>query len=279
MRNLTIAALAACLVAGATACNGGGSGMSADTSSGSTTAAGDTSTAASTGTETGQATGGTTQSSALPVGTEPFEIDPSEFTTKITNPYWPMQPGDHWLYHETNASGEVQRNDVVVTNRTKKIMGLDAVVVHDTVRLHGQLTEDTYDWYAQDAAGNLWYFGENTAEYENGKLATREGSWTAGVDGALPGIIMPANPEVGLRYREEYYAGHAEDGAEIIYANALAKVPYGRFTHGIQTRNFSGIEPATIEEKIYAKHVGVVLEITVSGGSDRSQLVSFTPGG
>jgi len=280
MRNLGIAVLAACLVAGAAACNGGGSRTKAVTSSSSTTAAaGDTATGASTETETDQTTGGTAEQSALPVGNKPFEIDPSEFTMKITNPYWPMRPGDHWVFREANTDGEVQRVDVVVTNRTKKIMGVDAVVVHDAVRLNGQLTENTYDWYAQDAEGNLCYFGEDTAEYENGKLSTREGSWTAGVDGALPGIIMPANPEVGMRYREEYYAGHAEDGAEIIFTNALAKVPYGRFMHGIQTRNFSGIEPNTIEEKIYAKGIGVVLETTVSGGSDRSELVSFTHGG
>ncbi len=217
-------------------------------------------------------------SSSLPQDGKPFQIDPSGFTTDITNPYWPMKAGDHWVYHETDAEGEVQRNDVVVTNQTKKIMGIDTVVVHDTVRLHGQLTEDTYDWYAQDAQGNLWYFGEDTAEYENGKLKTREGSWTAGVKGALPGIIMPADPKVGMTYREEYYKGHAEDGASIISTDALAKVPYGRFDHGVQTRNFSGIEPNVIEEKIYAKGVGVVLEITVSGGADRSQLVSFKSG-
>ena len=109
-------------------------------------------------------------------------------------------------------------------------------------------------------------------------MKTKEGSWEAGVDGAEPGIIMPADPQVGLTYREEYYKGHAEDGAQIISVDALAKVPYGRFDHGIQTRNFSGIEPDVIEEKIYAKGVGVVLEITVSGGSDRSVLLSFKRG-
>jgi hypothetical protein len=224
--------------------------------------------------------GGSTGPAAasLPVGSKPFKIDPADFTTSITNPYWSMKPGDHWVYRETNAEGEVQRNDVVVTGRTKKIMGIDAVVVHDTVRLGGELTEDTYDWYAQDARGNLWYFGEDTAEYENGKLKTKEGSWEAGKNGALAGIIMPAHPQVGMTYREEYYKDHAEDGASIISTDALAKVPYGRFAHGVQTRNFSGIEPDVIEEKIYAKDVGVVLEITVSGGSDRSELVSFKSG-
>jgi hypothetical protein len=240
-----------------TACGGGGSSSSTPTSGASGTAA---------------------ATSSLPVGDKPFAIDASDFSTSITNPYWPMKPGDHWVYRETDAQGEVQRNDVVVMKQTKKIMGLDTVVVHDTVKLGGELTEDTYDWYAQDAQGNLWYFGEDTTEYENGKVKTKEGSWEAGKDGALPGIIMPANPQVGMTYREEYYKGHAEDGASIISTDALAKVPYGRFDHGIQTRNFSGIEPDVIEEKIYAKDVGVVLEITVSGGSDRSELMGFTSG-
>jgi hypothetical protein len=215
---------------------------------------------------------------SLPQGSKPFEMNPAEFTTEIDNPYWPMKPGDHWVYRETNAEGDVQRNDVVVLNRTKTIMGIDTVIVHDTVRLGGELTEDTFDWYAQDAHGNLWYFGEDTTEYENGKPKTKEGSWEAGVDGALAGIIMPANPQVGMIYREEYYKGHAEDGAQIISVDALAKVPSGRFEHGVQTRNFSGIEPDVIEEKIYAKGVGIVLEITVSGGSDRSELLSYESG-
>jgi hypothetical protein len=241
-----------------TACGGGGKSSSSTPTSG--------------GSGTPPAT------TSLPVGDKPFPINASDFSSSITNPYWPMKPGDHWVYRETNAEGEVQRNDVVVMKQTKKIMGIDTVIVHDTVKLGGELTEDTYDWYAQDSQGNLWYFGEDTTEYENGKLKTKEGSWEAGKDGALPGIIMPANPQVGMTYREEYYKGHAEDGASIISTDALAKVPYGRFDHGIQTRNFSGIEPDVIEEKIYAQDVGIVLEITVSGGSDRSELMSFTSG-
>ena len=98
------------------------------------------------------------------------------------------------------------------------------------------------------------------------------------VDGALAGIIMPASPQVGMTYREEYYAGHAQDGASIIGTDALAEVPYGRFEHCVQTRNFSGIEPDVIEEKLYDEGVGVVLELTVSGGSDRAELLSYTEG-
>jgi hypothetical protein len=254
MRNAILATLIALFAVAASAC-GGGSEANTEAAAGRTTAA-----------------------ESLPVGSKPFKIDPADFTTQVTNPFWPMKVGDHWVYRETNAEGEVQRNDVVVTDKKKTVIGIDVLVVHDTVKLGGELTEDTYDWYAQDSKGNLWYFGEDTTEYENGKPKTKEGSWEAGVDGALAGIIMPADPRVGLTYREEYYKGHAEDGAQIISVDALAKVPYGRFDHGVQTRNFSGIEPDVIEEKIYAKGVGVVLEITVSGGSDRSELLSFKSG-
>ena len=216
--------------------------------------------------------------SALPRGSEPFTLDPADFTTERDNPYWPMEPGSHWVYRETDAEGDVQRNDVTVTNRKKTIMGIEAVVVHDVVRQGGQVTEDTFDWYAQDADGNLWYLGEDTKEYENGTLKTTEGSWEAGVDGALAGIILPARPRPGLTYREEYYKGHAEDAAEDLSLNAHAKVPFGTFDHVLQTRNFSPLEPDLVEEKFYARGVGVVLEITVSGGSDRSELLSFERG-
>jgi hypothetical protein len=225
------------------------------------------------------ATSAAPSSSSLPVGDEPFPLDPSAFTTEIDNPYWPMKPGSRWVFRETDAEGSVSKVVVTVLAKTKKIAnGVEARVVHDQVTEKGEVTEDTFDWYAQDADGNLWYLGEDTTEYENGKPKTKEGSWEAGVDGAEAGIIMPADPQVGMTYREEYYEGHAEDGASIISTDALAKVPYGRFTGGVQTRNFSGIEPDVIEEKIYAKGVGVVLEITVSGGSDRAELLSYEKG-
>ena len=205
-------------------------------------------------------------------------LDPADFTTEIDNPYWPMRPGSHWAYRETDAEGSVQRNDVTVTHRTKTVSGIGAVVVHDVVREEGEVAEDTFDWYAQDADGNVWYLGEDTKEYEHGKLKTTEGSWEAGVDGALAGIVVPARPRPGLTYREEYYKGLAEDGAQILTLNAHAQVPYGTFDHMLQTRNSSPLEPDVVEEKLYARGVGVVLELTVSGGSDRSELLTFVPG-
>ena len=258
MRRMTMSLAAALLLGTASACGG-------SASDDGTQAAGGSSTVAAT--------------ASLPEGSQPFPIDPSEFTTEIDNPYWPMKPGSQWTFRETDAEGAVRDVDVTVLDKTKTIANRDeARIVHDQVTEDGQLSEDTYDWYAQDSEGNLWYFGEDTTEYANGKPKTKEGSWEAGVDGALAGIIMPANPQVGMTYREEYYKGHAEDGASIIATDALVKVPFGRFEHGVQTRNFSGIEPDVIEEKIYAQGVGVVLEITVSGGSDRSELLSYHEG-
>jgi hypothetical protein len=214
---------------------------------------------------------------SLPQDGKPFPLDPNELTTDIDNPWWPMKPGSRWVFRETDAEGTVSRVVVTVLDETKTIMGAQARVVHDQVTEDGEVKEDTFDWYAQDAGGNLWYLGEDTTEYENGKPKTKEGSWEAGVEGALPGIIMPADPQVGMAYREEYYKGHAEDAAAIISTDALAVVPFGRFEHGVQTRNTSSIEPDVVEEKVYAKGVGVVLEITVSGGSDRSELLSYSP--
>ena len=213
-------------------------------------------------------------SSSLPQGTKPVKLDPADFTTNIDNPYWPMRPGSHWVYREVE-NGESQRVDVTVTNQTKTLDGIEARVVHDRVSRNGETLEDTYDWYAQDSHGNLWYLGEDTAEYENGKLKTKEGSWTYGVDGAEPGVVVPASPKQGMTYREEYYAGQAEDGGEILSLTAHAHVPYGTFDHVLQTRNFTPIEPDLIEEKFYVSGVGPVLEITVTGGSDRTELLRY----
>jgi hypothetical protein len=229
----------------------------------------------------GEDSKGTTQPASaqtLPRGSEPVTLDPAEFTNEIDNPYWPMAVGSRWIYRETDAEGKNARVVVTVTDKTKTIAGIDARVVHDVVSEDGELVEDTYDWYAQDDKRNIWYLGEDTKEYENGKLKTTEGSWEHGVDGALGGIIVPAHPRPGLTYREEYYKGHAEDGAEILSLNAVAKAPYGTFDHALQTRNFSPLEPNLVEEKFYARGVGVVLEITVSGGSDRAELLSFRKG-
>ena len=222
------------------------------------------------------ACGGGSKATALPQGSETVSLDPATFTTEIDNPYWPMAPGDRWVFRETDAEGANRHVEVTVTDQTKTIMGVEARVVHDVVSESGALVEDTYDWYAQDADGNLWYLGEDTKEYKNGKVATTEGSWQAGVDGAQPGVVVPANPEPGMSYREEYYAGHAEDAARVLSVDEKVEVPYGFFQGALLTQNVTALEPKIAEHKFYVKGVGPVREITVSGGSSETELVTFS---
>ena len=135
----------------------------------------------------------------LPEGDVPVDLDPATFTADIDNPYWPMAPGTRWTYREIDEEGKELEVVVTVSSETKEIAnGVTARVVRDTVTEDGELIEDTFDWYAQDDKGNIWYLGEDTAEFEGGKITTKAGSFEAGVDGALPGIIMPADPAPGM---------------------------------------------------------------------------------
>jgi len=215
------------------------------------------------------------QASKLPVGSQPVHLDPARFTSRISNPYWPMTPGNHWVYRETDGQGESQSIEVTVTKQTKMIMGIEASVVHDVASKGGQLVEDTFDWYAQDAQGNIWYMGEDTKEYENGKVASTQGSWQAGVDGAQPGILLPAHPAPGMAYRQEYYKGQAEDAAAVLSLNMRARVPFGVYDHLLTTKEHTPLEPNVLEQKFYAKGVGQVLALTVSGGGGREELLRF----
>jgi hypothetical protein len=219
---------------------------------------------------------GSKGTSGLPQGSEPVELDPADFTSTITNPYWPMQPGSRWVYRETDSDGKEQRVEVTVTNETKQIMGIDALVVHDLVTEDGEPVEDTFDWYAQDVDGNLWYLGEATKEFENGKVATTTGSWEAGVDGAQPGIVLPASPAVGMTYRQEYYAGEAEDSAQVLSVDEKAQVPAGSYDGVLLTKDYTPLEPKVLEYKLYARGVGPVLVLAVSGGGGREELVELT---
>ena len=214
----------------------------------------------------------------LPQGSEPAKLDPAEFTTEIDNPYWPMTPGSRWVYRELEGSSE-QRVVVTVTDRTKEIAnGIEARVVHDVVSEDGEPVEVTDDWYAQDADGNIWYLGEKTAEYENGKVSTRAGSFEAGVDGAEAGVALPGSPEPGLSYRQEYYAGEAEDRAVVLSVDEMAQVPYGHFTDVLMTKDLNPLEPKVLEHKFYARGVGPVLTLDVSGSAGREELLSYEPG-
>lgn len=213
----------------------------------------------------------------LPQGSEPVTLDPADFVSQIDNEYWPMAPGTEWRYRESDPRGNAVKVRVVVTDRTRQIQGIDATVVHDIVSDRGELIENTFDWYAQDVCGNVWYMGEKTKEYENGQVVNTEGSWEAGVDGAYAGVVMPADPQVGLAYRQEYYAGEAEDAAEVLSLVEKAQVPFDRFDDVLLTKDFTPLHPKILEYKMYAPGVGPVLVVGVSGGSDREELMRFTP--
>ena len=215
----------------------------------------------------------------LPVGSDVVLLDPAAFAgVVIDHPYWPMTSGSHWVYRETDAEGKEQRVEVTVTGETRTILGIAATVVHDVVTEDGELVEDTFDWYAQDAQGNLWYLGEDTREYEAGKVVSTAGSWEAGVDGAQPGIILPAEPRTGMAYRQEYYAGEAEDSAEILGIDRSVEVPFGSFEGVLETRDFTPLDPTLEEHKFYAAGIGPVEVAQTSGGTSHEVLISFEPG-
>jgi hypothetical protein len=222
--------------------------------------------------------GASCTNSGLPRGSDPVNLDPADFSANIDNRRWPMTVGSRWVYRVTDSSdGSKERDAIKVTDKTKMIAdGIEARVVSDIVSRHGKPIEVTKDWYAQDSKGNVWYFGEHTIEYKHGK-AIDNGSWEAGVDGALPGVALPAEPTVGMCYREEYSKGEAEDQSRVLALDAQAEVPAGHYTDVLMTEDFSPIEPRVSELKFYAKGSGqAVLAVDVSGGSEREELVKYT---
>jgi hypothetical protein len=213
----------------------------------------------------------------LPQGSEPVTLDPADFVPQIDNPYWPMAPGTRWVSREFDFEGS-QRVTVSVLDRTRDIEGIEATVVHDVVSERGELVENTFDWYAQDVCGNVWYLGENTKEYENGQVVSTAGSWEHGVDGAMAGVVVPGDPQVGLTYRQEFYAGEAEDTGQIMSLDEQAQVPFGHFRNVLLTRDYTPLDPKVLEYKLYAQGVGPVLALGISGGSDREELLRFRAG-
>jgi len=222
--------------------------------------------------------GASPTSSGLPQGSDPVKLDPADFSANIDNRRWPMRVGSRWVYRVTDSSDGSKKRDVIeVTDQTKMIAdGIEARVVSDIVSDRGKPIEVTKDWYAQDLHGNVWYFGEDTIEYKRGKPVDN-GSWEAGVDGALPGVALPAKPKVGMSYREEYSKGEAEDQSRVLALDEQAEVGAGHYTHVLMTEDFSPIEPKVSELKFYAEGSGqAVLAVDVSGGSEREELVKYT---
>lgn len=200
------------------------------------------------------------------------QIDPADFQTRVDNPYLPFVPGTTFKFVEKEGR-ETRENVVTVTRDTKVIMGVTCTVVHDVVNEKGVLKEDTFDWYAQDKQGNVWYFGEDTKEYkEHGRVDT-EGSWEAGVGRNQPGIIMPGRPVPGAPFRQEYGPGHAEDMGQVIAVHESVTVPYGSFKDCVRTKEWSLLEPGH-EKKWYAKGIGVVR--TESTTKEVVTLISMT---
>jgi hypothetical protein len=231
------------------------------------------------GGEDGATTGGTTPQAqtSLPQGSEPVEMDPARFSPDIDHEYWPMEPGTRWTYREVDEDGSQLQVVVTVSSETREIAnGITARVVRDTVTDDGSIIEDTLDWYAQDTDGNVWYLGEDTAEFEEGSLTTRDGSFEAGVDGASAGVVMPSEPEDGMAYRQEYYAGEAEDNGEVVELDQQVDVVAGHYDDVLVTADTTALEPDVLEFKFYAPGVGPVLTLGLSGGLGREELVRRT---
>ncbi|MEX2649579.1 MAG: hypothetical protein WD673_11255 [Alphaproteobacteria bacterium] len=206
------------------------------------------------------------------LGEDPYDppIKPANFVRRVTNPFMPWLPGSVWVYR-----GGDEKITVTVTDETKTVLGVKCTVVRDVVEEDGEPIEDTLDYYAQDRAGNVWYFGELSQSFENGELVSLEGSWLAGVDGAKPGIVMLANPKKGVVYRQEFALGDAEDAARVITTLGSAKVPAKTCKKScVVTGDFTPVEPDVLEHKFYASGVGLVLELDPATG-DRTELVKF----
>lgn len=196
------------------------------------------------------------------------------FGTPVDNPWFPLAPGTTFVSTGVK-DGQPARDVVTVTDRTATIDGARCAVVHDRLSRRGRLAERTTDYYTQDERGNVWYFGEATAELDaHGRVTSREGSWRAGRDGARPGLFMPAHPRVGERHRQELYRGHAEDHFQVVSLDATVTVPYGTFAHVLRTREWTPLEPGVRDAKHYARGIGLISERTLRGGDERFELVA-----
>ena len=202
-------------------------------------------------------------------------LDATSFVPNIDNPYFPLAPGTVYSYREPTTVG-IETVELEVTRDTKMILGVATTVIRDRVFLDGSLVEDTFDWYAQDREGNVWYFGEDVKDYKDGVLIGTAGSWEAGKAGAIAGIIMKAHPKVGDKYRQELAPGVAEDMASVLSLDNAVSVPHGRFEQCLKTMEFSPLAPGARALKYYAPGVGLVLELTPRGGRNRVELIGVS---
>ena len=224
-------------------------------------------------------TAGTGCNSTTAIYSPPYNLEiPTTRVGAVTNAYFPLVPGTTYQYTGQTPNGP-ETITVEVLPATRTINGVAATAVRDRVYLNGTLIEDTYDWYAQDNAGNVWYLGEAVKDYENGVLVSTAGSWDWGVDGALPGIIMWSNPatHAGEEYRQEYYKNHAEDWGKVVGVGQAITVPYGSFSGCITIEDWVGLDPdEPHEHKAFCPQVGQVRGTKV-GSSEQYELISRTP--
>jgi len=209
------------------------------------------------------------------LGGEPYNpvIDPANFGGPIDNPYFPLEPGRTLIYEAHTPDG-LKRNDVTTTHDTVEILGVTCVQVHDVVYLDGSVIEDTLDWFAQDHEGNVWYFGENTLSIEGGLVVSVEGTFTAGINGAKPGIIMEAHPAIGDAYRQEFVLGSGEDTEEVVGLEKTVRVPYGTFEHCLEIKETTALEPDVIVHDFYAPGIGPVMSLESGERLELIQIVN-----
>jgi hypothetical protein len=200
---------------------------------------------------------------------------PKTFVRHVDNLYFPLRPGTTFTYRG-KLDGKPATDVVTVTRRTKTILGVPITVVRDRVLVRGEVVEDTFDWFAQDASGNVWYFGEDTKEFENGRVVTTQGSWQAGVHNARAGVFMPAVPRVGRTLKQEDAKNVAEDCSRVVALNAAVTTPFVSSRRALKTEEFSLLERGVLDNKFYVRGIGLVKEQTVQGGSDVLRLVSIT---
>jgi hypothetical protein len=202
-------------------------------------------------------------------------LDPAGFVSVIDNPYYPLPVGTTLVYRGVR-DGQTQVDRVTVTDKTKVIGGVTAIVVRDVAKHGTTLLEATNDWFAQDTLGNVCYLGEDTKAYlPNGQVDT-SGSWEAGVNGAVSGIIMEADPQIPDSYRQEYLKGQAEDTAWITGRGGSLKVPYGTVHDVVTSLEHTRLEPDVVDMKVYAPGLGIVLELAIAGGQEVAKLVKVT---
>jgi hypothetical protein len=202
-------------------------------------------------------------------------FNPNNFVRVVDNRFFPLTPGTRYVFKGIEDN-ETETNVTIVTHDRKNILGISAIVVFDRVFVHGDLKEKTFDWYAQDKDGNVWYLGEDTKELDHGRVVSTEGSWETGKNGAKAGIIMLAHPHITDKYRQEFLAGEAEDVARVVDRGLDVRVPYGSFHNCLKTAEFTRLEPGIKEAKDFCPGVGFVKAHGISGETTQLVLTAIT---